>query len=163
MGMTLLTNIGELELKLLQVGERAIKGMSERMRKHAVLVRNLARDYAPIKSGLLEDNIDYETIKEGRRNAYVVFVRTEAERERERADGSVYQDTLGDYAMIMERELRPYGKGNLKLGLRSRAKKASGKKVGGEFLKRAIKDGTSNLMPGLVDAVKKATEGISFR
>ena len=79
MGMTLLTNIGELELKLLQVGDRAVNGMSDRMRKHAVLIRNLARDYAPVKSGLLEENIDYETIKEGRRNAYVVFVDTSAE------------------------------------------------------------------------------------
>lgn len=164
MGMTLLTNIGELELKLLQVGERAAKGMSDRMRKHAVLIRNLARDYAPVKSGLLEENINYETTKEGRRNAYVVFVDTSAERVRVSEQGNVTIDTLGDYALLMERELHPYGRGRFKkLGLRSKAKKASGKKVGGRYLDRAIKDGTATLMPDLIDAVKRATEGISFR
>lgn len=160
MGMTLLTDIGQLQLQIMQLGERAAKGMSERMRKHAILIRDLAREYAPVKTGLLEENIDYRTIKDGRRNAYVVFVNVDAERIRVSQSG-VTQDTLGDYAMLMERDLRPYGAGIRfkKLGVRSARKRASGKKVGGRFLDRAIKDGTKTLMPDLVDAVRRVTGG----
>lgn len=163
MGMTLLTNTTLLETKIAQLGERAVKGMSDKMRKHAVLVRNLARDYAPVRSGMLEDNIDYVTVKDGRRNAYVVFVRLEAPRTRSNAAGQTRTDELGDYAPLMEEGLSPYGRGRYKLGKRSRAKRASGKKVGGRFLARAVKDGTKTLMPELVDAVRRITGGTGFR
>lgn len=161
MGMTLLTNIGELELQIMQLAERAAKGMSERMRKHAILVRDLAREYAPVKTGFLEDHIDYRTVKMGRRNAYIVFVDIDAQRERADRNGEDISDTLGDYAFLMEEGLRPYGSGRYKLGKRSRQKRAQGFKVGGKFLARAIKDGTKTLMPELVDAVKRVTGGNS--
>ena len=41
---------GQLELNIAQLGERAVKGMSERMRKHAIQIRDLARDYSPVKT-----------------------------------------------------------------------------------------------------------------
>lgn len=160
MGMTVITNLSELEANIVQLAEQAARGMSAAMRKHAILIRDLARDYAPVKSGFLEENIDYRTYKTGRRNAYVVFVDIDAERERySSVTGTDYSDTLGAYAFLMEEGLRPYGSGRYKLGKRSAAKRAGGKRVGGKFLARAIKDGTKTLMPDMLDAVKRVTGG----
>ena len=158
MGMTLKFNAGLFEAQLMQTGERAIKGMSDHMRKVAIRIRDLARSYAPVKSGLLEDSIDYETIRVNRRNTYVVYIDADAARRGDR-DG-----VLGDYAWIMHSQLRPHGnKGKaLHLGLGSMAKAATGRKVGGRFLTRAIKDATKNLQAELVAEVRKVTGGSSL-
>ena len=143
-----------MEVKLYQIGERAMKGMSERMRKHAILIRDLAREYAPVKSGLLERSIDYAVIKENRRNTYIVFIDLDALRYNGKGQ-------LGDYAWVMEQQLHPYGRqaGSKRyyLGPRSAAKAASGKKVGGRFLSRAIKDGNKTMLSGLIQEVRKVT------
>lgn len=158
MGMTLNFNAGLFEAQLMQTGERAIKGMSDHMRKVAVRIRDLARSYAPVKSGLLESSIDYETIRVNRRNTYVVYIDTDAARLGDR-DG-----VLGDYVWIMHSQLRPHGnKGKaLHLGAGSMAKAASGRKVGGRFLTRAIKDATKNLQAELEAEVRKVTGGGSL-
>lgn len=164
--MGLSTNFNPLmfESRLSQIGDRAVKGMSDRMRKTAIKIRDLGREYAPRKSGLLENNIDYVTVRDGRgRNAYIVFVNLDAARTGKR------QGQLGDYTWIMHSSLRPYGnKGKpMHLGPGSVAKAASGKKVGGRFLTRAVKDATVNLRSELVQEVRRATGqssvGVSYR
>lgn len=159
MGMTISRNVDHLEVSLMQLGERAIKNMSDRMRLRAIKIRDLARSYSPIDTGLLESSIDYKVIKHGRRNAFVVFINLDAVHE----DG---KKQLGDYAFIMEEELHPYGrqKGRLRftLGKGSRAKRMTGKKVGGHFLSRAVKDGTKDLMEDMAAAVRRATGGQSL-
>lgn len=143
----------------MQLGERAIKGMSARMRMRAIKIRDLAREYAPVDTGLLENSIDYEVKRVNRRNAFIVFINLDAMHQ-----GGKKQ--LGDYAFIMEEELHPHGRQRgerrFTLGPGSKAKRATGKKVGGHFLSRAVKDGTKGLMEDLVDAVRRVTGGTSL-
>jgi hypothetical protein len=158
MGMSTNYNPAMFEARLNQIGERAIRGMSERMRHTAVKIRDLAREYAPYKTGLLEKSIDYMTIRDGRnRNAYIVFIDLDAARLGTR------EGQLGDYAWIMHGSLRPYGnKGKpLHLGPGSVAKAAGGRKVGGRFLTRAVTEAIKNLRADMAHEVRKVTGGSS--
>lgn len=155
MGISTNYNPGMLEMRLTQIGERAVKGVSAVMRKTAVKVRDLARDYAPIKTGLLEENIDYKVVRDSnRRNSYVVFVNLDALRKKGSGE-------LGDYAFIMNEELHPHGRARgeryFTLGERSLAKKRTGKKVGGRFLPRAVKEGVKDVLGDAAQAVRRAT------
>ena len=130
-----------LEAAIMNVGDQALKNMARTMQRTAVRVRDLARDYAPRDTGLLEESIDYAVVKDAktRRNVYVVFIDVDAIRKRGAGN-------LGQYAWIMEENLHPYGRGRvrgreLRLGPGSRDKRAEGKKVGGRFLSRAVKEG----------------------
>lgn len=158
MGMSININPRTFEAQLMQKGERAVKGMSDQMRKTAIRIRDLAREYAPRKSGLLEKNIDYETIRVAGRNTYVIYVDSDANRTGGRPG------QLGDYAWIMHSQLRPHGnKGKpYRLGPGSIAKAAGGKKVGGRFLTRAVKDATKDLRAQMVNEVRKVMGGTSL-
>ena len=145
MGLDIRFNPAQLELVMQQVGERALKHMSEHMRKTAIRVRDLARSYAPRDTGLLEDSIDYAVTATGinRRNVFVVYIDVDAVRRRG-------VGTLSEYAWLMEENLHPYGRGlvngrELYLGKGSKAKRAGGKKVGGKFLARAVKEGMKDV------------------
>lgn len=147
-----------LEASIAQLGERAVAGMSNELRRTIREARDLARDYAPVKTGLLEKSIDYLTVKDGktRRNKYVLYIDLDAQRLGN-ASGQ-----LGDYAWIMEMELRPYGRKRpgtkhrgYTLSARSQLKRAAGKDVGGKFFERAIKKATA----GLVERVRLAAGG----
>lgn len=164
MGLETTFNPAIFEARLNQKGERAIKGMSDRMRRTAIRIRDLAREYAPVKSGLLEKNIDYMTIRDARnRNAYIIYIDLDAMRTGKR------QGRLGDYTWIMHSQLRPYGnKGKpYRLGPGSIAKAAGGRKVGGRFLTRAVKEATKNLRSEMVGEVRKvmggSSVGVSYR
>jgi hypothetical protein len=156
MGLKMTRSPEFMELQIEQIGERAMKGMSEVMRRHAIRIRDLARDYAPIKTGLLENAIDYDMVKVGRRNSYVVFIDLDATKTTGK-EGNVTQ--LGDYAFLMEEGLRPLArKGRVfNLGTLSRAKAATGKKVGGRFLARAVADGTRDVLGDAAKEVRRAT------
>lgn len=154
MGLKMLTNPSAMEAKLTQVGDRAVKGMSERMRRHAIMIRDLARSYAPVKTGLLERSIDYAVIRDGRRNGYVVFIDLDAVKYTAEGKSII----LGSYASLMEDRLRPHGRmgPELHLGTLSKAKAAGGKKVGGRFLSRAINEGLRNIKAEMQEAVNRA-------
>lgn len=142
-----------LEAAIAQLGDRAIKGMSDKMRKIAVRIRDLARDNAPHKTGLLEEEIHYGT-KPGknRRNTFVIWIDLDAARKNGK------KGELGDYAFIMEEQLRPHGRGAgkpLQLGPGSRDKARTGKKVGGRFLARAFIDATKNIENELAAEVRR--------
>jgi len=156
MGLTAKLNLRELEFTLNQIGERAQKGMAARMRTSAIKIRDLAREYAPEKTGLLADSIDYAAVQDGRRKAYVVFIDLGAGR----LGGKAGQ--VGDYADIMEYQLRPFGNQGkpFHLGVGSLLKAAAtGKRVGGRFLKRAVDEGLKNLMSELNDEVRRVVGG----
>lgn len=157
MGLKYSYNSSMLEVALTQIGERAVKGMSDKMRTRARKIRDLAREYAPIKTGLLERSIDYVTQRENGRNKYVVYINLDAP-----ATGG---KSLGDYATIMHAQLRPYGTAGGKryfLGILSQAKAASGKKVGGLFLQRAIAEGLKGFGEEMAGIVKSTTRsGVS--
>lgn len=147
---------GSLRVFLNQTGDRAMRGISQVMRKAAIRIRDLARDYAPIKTGLLQNSIDYATVRDSnRRNSYIVFVDTDATKMISK--GRMRE--LGEYAFLMHQGLRPYGSGSYKLGQRSAAKRAGGKKVGGRFLTRAMKDGIDDILGEAAREVRRATRG----
>jgi hypothetical protein len=156
MGIEMRFNHSMLEARLTQIGERAVKGVSDVMRRTAIRIRDLARDYAPIKTGLLERSIDYSVLRDAnRRNSYIVFINLDAARLRGAG-------VLGDYAFIMHDELHPHGRARsgeryFNLGVASKAKAASGKKVGGRFLRRAVKDGMKDILGNAAAEVRKAT------
>lgn len=156
MPMNVKFNARQLETTIQQVTDKAVKGMSAKMREVAIQMRDLARSYAPVKTGLLEANIDYRTVRISGRNVYVVFIDLDASRYS--GEGQ-----LGDYAFIMEEELHPYGrqKGErrFKLGPGSVAKAAGGKKVGGRFLSRAVKESTKGLVEKMTAEVHRIVGG----
>lgn len=140
MGLEVKFNPAFLEATLHQIGERAVKHMATQMERTAVRIRNLARSYAPVKSELLQDSIDYTKIP-GRgtiRASFVVYIDV----DRARRSGS---GTLADYAWIMEESLHPFGRGlvNGRYLKVSKMSAAKGPKVGGKFLARAVKQGVN--------------------
>ena len=149
MGLKMTTNPAMFERRLSQTGDRAVKGMSAKMRKAAIRIRDLAREYAPVKSGLLESSIDYITVKEGRRNAYVVFVDLDVSKPISRGEWR----NLSEYVALAD-ALRPHGGGTQRISAKSRRK---GKKVGGKFLTRATRDGLKGMLGELAKEVRRAT------
>lgn len=143
-----------LEASIKNLADKAARGASEEMRKTAIKIRNLARDYAPVDTGTLERAIDFMAIKDPttRRNTFVVFV----DLDKVHPDGGV----VGDYAFIMEQQLHPYGrqKGKIHFDLDfgSQLKAGSGLKVGGRFLERAMKDGMGDLQGRAISAAGRA-------
>lgn len=156
MGLRVNWNPSQLEINIQQIGARAMKGMSDRMRKSALKVRDLAREYAPVKTGLLEDSINMLTTKgQNNRNVFTVYIDLDANRR-----GAGRSGELGDYAYIMEEQLKPYGRGKYNLGWGSLLKAASsGRRVGGKFLARAMKEGTQGLINQLAAEVRRVTNG----
>jgi hypothetical protein len=137
MGLDVRFNARQLEASLQQVGDRALKHMADKMRQSAIRVRDLARDYAPNKTGLLEDSIDWHALPGAgmnRRTSYVVYIDVDALRT------SGKPGVLADYAWLMEENLRPHGKGTGRT-FRVDKRHKTGPKVGGGFLWRAVKAG----------------------
>ena len=152
-------NAAQLEASIQNLAERAVKGASEEMRRAAIKIRNLARDYAPVKTGLLERSIDYMTVKgSDRRNVFVIYIDLDEVDPKGKA--------VGDYAWIMEEELHPFGrqKGERRytLGKGSLAKAAGGKKVGGRFLARATREGSKDLLAKMNGAVARSLSSARF-
>lgn len=149
--MTIRFNPAQLEANILQIGDRAMKGMTAKARVMVLKMRDLARDYAPYKTGALESAIDVQELRSGQggRTSFILFIDTSALH-----DG-------GDYAWIMEEQLHPYGRTaglrTYNLGPGSLAKASGGKKVGGRFLARALKDGSGGIFADLVNEVRKVT------
>jgi hypothetical protein len=142
-----------LEVNLEQIGERARKGMAAKMRVVAIKIRDLARDYAPVDTGLLERSIDYTTTRGvNGRHVFTVYIDLDAPRTNGKGQ-------LGDYADEMEKQLRPHGRVGKPffLGPGSVAKAATGKKVGGRFLGRAVEEGTKELFGEMLAEVRRVT------
>lgn len=153
MGVKVNFNAAQLEASIMNIAKRASGNAARAMRRAAVRIRDLARENAPYKTGDLEKAIEYGVIKGStNRNVYVVYI--DMDMIRSRGDGSV-----GDYAWIMEEELHPYGRQKGKryftLGPGSAAKAATGKKVGGRFLSRAVREGTKGVIGDAVAEVKR--------
>jgi hypothetical protein len=152
-------NASILEASILNIAQRAARDASATMRKTAIRIRDLARSYAPYKTGALEKAIDYTTIKgANNRNVFVVFV------DLDKMNPGPAGHQVGDYAMIMENELRPYNtgaRGHLNLGDGSNIKTMMGNKVGARFLSRAVKEGSQQIMGDALAAVVRSLGGSS--
>jgi hypothetical protein len=147
-----ITGIDDLLVKLDQTGDRTQKGVAAQMKKEAEAVRDLARKFAPVDEGYLEDAIEVEQVGGGRdslgrftRNSYAVFV----DLTKMADDGKL----VGEYAYLMHEHLTPYGP--LNLGPRSRAKQQGQSEiVGGMYLARAIDQVSQDMMRRLVDVTR---------
>jgi hypothetical protein len=146
-----LEGVDELMTILQQTGEKAQRGVYQQMKKEALEIQRLARLYAPIDHGNLEDAISVEEMEGERdsrgrmgRKSVVVFV----DMSQEGYEG----EPIGQYAYIMHEYLAPYGK--FKLGPLSQLKNKGNGKVGGKFLERAINDVSQEMMKRLVDVAR---------
>ena len=156
MGINVKFNPSQLEASIRNMAEVASSNGSRTMRRAAIRVRDLAREYAPIKTGTLERALDWGKIMgPDRRFIYVVYI------DLDMVNPGPAGHSVGDYAWIMEQQLRPYGNHGkvFNLGPGSVAKKAGGKKVGGHFLTRAIKEGTKDLVSQASAAVSRTLGG----
>jgi hypothetical protein len=150
MGMQL-EGAEELMVMLRQLGPKATDGIFEQMKAEAKTIQNLARSYAPIDHGNLEDAIKVEVLSGGRdargrfmRKALSVFIDMEAE--------GYNGEPMSQYAYIMHEHLTPYGP--LNLGEKSAAKNAGSGRVGGRFLERAADEVSAGVMNRLIDVAK---------
>jgi len=146
-----LEGVDELMTILRQTGAKAQRGVYEQMKKEAREIQRLARLYAPIDHGNLEDAISVEEIDAERgeggrfgRKSVAVFVDTTQE--------GYKGEPIGQYAYIMHEYLAPYGR--FKLGPLSRQKNSGNGKVGGKYLERAINDVSAEMMKRLVDVAR---------
>jgi hypothetical protein len=173
MPMNIRFNATHLEATIHNTAERAARGASEELRKTAIRIRDLAREYAPRDTGTLEKAIDYMTIKDPatRRNVFVVYIDEDMINPGStifKKDGSTSgrreAHAVGSYAWIMEEQLHPHGRqtGAKRYSLgkfTSAVKAAGGKKVGGRFLSRAIKKGTERMVSDATGAVRRVLGG----
>lgn len=155
MGMQL-EGADELAYLIRNAGAKASKNIAAQMRREAFNIQELARRFAPIDHGNLEDAIEVAEVGGGRdeetgrflRKSFEVFIDMDAEA----FDGR----TVGQYAYVMHELLLPYGAGGFKLGKKSREKQAGqAETVGGRFLERAAEEVSRGLMGRLIEIARR--------
>lgn len=131
-------DVEDLTYRLLQVGERAARGMTGMMRDEAEAIVEKAKSNAPIDKGNLEQAIKLDESRsrglsgQFGRTVFTIYV-----------DGNVVDNDgkpVSEYATIMHEELAPYGSGNYDLGKKSQSKMMEGHDVGGKYLERAVEE-----------------------
>lgn len=145
-----------VEQMLLNIDREGGRRLVNELYKHAIRTRDLARKFAPIDDGNLEQAIKVSPEQVGPlRDARGRFMRTEVE---------VYIDldmpieqrpgkTIGDYAYLQHEHLTPYGP--WQLGERSRAKQAGQyERVGGGFLERAAEQLEAEFEGAMLDVLR---------
>lgn len=135
MGITKVSfDVNAIELKLRQIGDRAVKGGLNVMREEGDAIVDLAREYAPYDEGKLEAAIErnpQEERDENRRAVVQVWVNPQAS-----GSGGM---RVGEYAYLMHEGLGPYGDGTYGPGPGTRDKQSMGMDAGGKFLERALR------------------------
>jgi hypothetical protein len=145
----------ELSILIRNAGIKAEKGVFEQMRREAVKIQELARKFAPIDHGPLEDSIKVSTEGGGRddmgrfvRKALSVYIDPDDEAH----DGR----NVGQYAYVMHELLLPFGAGGFKLGKKSQQKQMGQSEiVGGRFLERAAEEVSRGLMNRLIEVARR--------
>jgi hypothetical protein len=140
-----------LTLAIKQVGARASRGVAGLLRTEGETIRDLAKAFAPVKDGYLENAIKTEAQRvngNGRLEVYVYI-----DMGMPAADGK----SVGDYALQMHEGLEGGGSGAFKLGPGSRLKEAlTGMPVGGKFLERAGAERIGTIMARAQQLVRNA-------
>lgn len=141
------SGIDELTFLLRQVGPKAQRGALDAMRDEAQDIVDLAKKYAPIDKGNLEEAIRFEE-QGGGRDSAGRFARKEIVIGIDADKPADANKTVGDYAYEMHEHLTPYGE--YKLGPRSMQKQAGqSERVGGKFLERAV----NKVSKGMIDRI----------
>lgn len=137
-----------LTAKIQQVGERAVRGGADQLRKEAEEVQLLAQMFAPVYSGALEDAIEVGEDRD-EKNRVEVFVYVDPA-------ATNHGDFVADYGLVMHRYQEPAGS-KYGLGRRSLIKQTQlGVLVGGGYLKRAMQARLGAIKRGLRNAMKRA-------
>lgn len=144
--------IDTLENIIKQTGGKAQDGVARQMKKEALKIQELAKKFAPVDYGNLEDAIDIEEEGGGRddmgrfvRKSYRVFV----DMNHPAAHGQV----VGDYAYLVHEHMTPYGE--IGLGPNSMRKQMSqAEMVGGLYMDRAVDEVMKGMMSRLVDVAR---------
>lgn len=142
------SGIEDLIVSLANKATRSSRGAREELQRGAIDIRDLARLYAPVDEGNLED-----AIKEGKsrgsdgRNVYTV----EVDESQDASTKDHPNRVVGDYAMKMH-------DGVYNLGPLSEAKaEETGLPVGRKFLERAMEDMEDSIK---IRAEAKVNQGI---
>jgi len=144
--------LDELAVLIRQSGDHAQKHLVEHMRKEAKKMRDLARKFAPLDHGNLEEAIKVRELGGGRdslgrfkRKSFEVYI----DMDYPAFDGR----DVGRYAYIMHEHLAPYGP--YKLGKNSQAKQAGqSEMVGGLFLERAADEIGRGITQRMVEVLR---------
>lgn len=141
-----------------QVGNRAVKGISDAMHYYAEVMLRDAVANAPHDTGSLENALEIEYSYGGTNGRLQVTVRVNPDMPYidPNPEHKASDKTVGDYAELMERYLRPHGRGG-KWDARE-GTRAKGPQAGGRFLARAVRDHKEALMNRARNIVKRATK-----
>jgi hypothetical protein len=144
----------KLELRLRQIGERAVDGVVDEMRKGAKDIQQLAKDYAPYADVAhggspnsrqhLQSAIEIKEEKDGRRKSFRVFVNG----NRIGNDGKL----IGTYALLMHEFMAP-GEPDIYQPSESTQAKPG---AGGKYLARAYKETYKKILKAAADRARNA-------
>lgn len=134
---------------ILQIGDRAMRGVSTVMIDEGEKIKELAKSNAPVDEGNLEEAIKMEVDRGG------IHGRTRVSVYIDEAMEAGNNKVVGDYAILMHEGLAPYGSGAYNLGVKSQAKAAGGGDVGGKFMERAIKEREPILMRRVYEIARR--------
>lgn len=132
-------DVAGLTRRIEQVGTRAVRGISTAMRHFGELMYYEAKTLnAPKDTGSLEKAIDiaYERTGINRRLVVTIWIKTNEPYINPNSKRKQGKKTVGDYAFLMEKYLRPHGAGGYKARAGTRNK---GPQAGGKFIARAVK------------------------
>lgn len=155
MGMYL-EGADELAYLIRNAGAKASKNIAAQMRREAFNIQELARKFAPVDHGNLEEAIEVGEVGGGRDDETGRFLRKSFEVYID-MDAPAYDGrTVGQYAYVMHELLMPYGAGGYKLGKKSRLKQAGQPEaVGGRFLERAAEEVSRNMINRLIEVARR--------
>lgn len=150
-------DVRRLTARIEQVGERAVKGISDAMRRYAEVIMRDAIANAPRKTGTLESAIRVEfTRKNGNgRLGVTIYVDPTVPYSDPDPNHKPTDKVVGDYANLIDRGLSPYGSGRYSAGVGTRAK---GRRAGGRFLERAVNRHREALLRRARAIAKRAAE-----
>lgn len=136
--------IDGLALRLENFAEKSSEGARFAMERGAKKIQKLAKDYAPIDEGNLEDSIKVQSKSEGirRRKVFDVFIDESSEGTR--------ASTVEQYAYVMH-------EGHYELGEKSKLKDVAvgPGKVGPKYLSRAAEDLSDEIKADVLANVSK--------
>lgn len=141
--------IEALLANLSQTGDRAVRGVSDEIKRGAKKIQDLAREYAPEDEGNLSESIKVEVDRSGINGRVQAFVYVDG-------DAAAEDGTVGDYALAVHEGVAPYGSGGHgRIGEKSMAKDAGRGVVGGKFMERAVDQLQVEIAEDLTQAARK--------
>lgn len=134
-------DVAGLTAMISQVGRRAVRGISDAMRDHCEQMFVSAKHNAPRDTGSLESALQIHEDRGGVNGRLRIWIDVDvtAPFVPNSPNASPSQKVVGDYALLMERHLLPYGDGGGERQMHARyGTQAKGPQAGGRYLERAI-------------------------